>query len=317
MKNISNEVKVGLIAIVTIIVFIWLYNFLKGKNLLNKDATYYAVYDRVGGLGESSPVEVNGFRVGVVQSIKFLSPESGKLLVEFSIDKDFKIPVKTVAQVTPVSVLGGMKVQFIYGEGPGFYGQHDTIPSGIDASLTEMIESEFLPVKDRITDLVTVLDSVIGSVNMIIDDNFRQDFKGMVSNLNSTTGSLSNVLGSKETELKQTLDNLSRFSTMLSENSAKLSETFGNLRSITDTLRSADIYQTVSNLKSTLENTTSMLEKLNDGDGSAGQLLTNDSLYTNLNNSLSSLDRLLQDLKDNPKRYVHFSVFGRKDKTQE
>jgi phospholipid/cholesterol/gamma-HCH transport system substrate-binding protein len=105
MKKISNEVKVGVIALLTIVVFIWLYNFLKGKNLLNNDGIYYAVYDKVGGLAESSPVEVNGYRVGVVQSIKFIDPISGRLLVQFSVDRDFKIPVGTVAEIVPVSLL--------------------------------------------------------------------------------------------------------------------------------------------------------------------------------------------------------------------
>jgi phospholipid/cholesterol/gamma-HCH transport system substrate-binding protein len=315
--KLSNEVKVGIIAIITIVVFIWLYNFLKGQNILSKDAVYYTVYDKVGGLGESSPVEVNGYRIGVVQSIKFISPVSGKLLVEFSVDKNFRIPVNTVAEIVPVSVLGGMKVQFIYGEGPGFYNSRDTIPGKIGASLTEMLETEMLPLKDRISDLIGEIDSVLTSVNSVLDPDFRKNLGSTMANLSSTTGSLSNVLGSKEKELKLTLDNLSAFSTMLSDNTTRLSQTFENLKGISDTLRSAEIYSAVSNLKTTLANTTRMLENINEGKGSAGQLLTNDSLYTNLSNSLSSLDELLKDMKENPRRYVHFSVFGKKDKPVE
>jgi phospholipid/cholesterol/gamma-HCH transport system substrate-binding protein len=313
----SNEVKVGIIAIVTIVVFIWLFNFMKGQNLLSKDAIYYTVYDKVGGLGESSPVEVNGYRIGVVQSISFISPVSGKLLVEFSVDKDFRIPVNTVAEIVPVSVLGGMKVQFVYGDGPGFYNSRDTIPGKISSSLAEMLETEMLPLKDRISDLIGEIDSVLTTVNTVLDPAFRKNLGNTMANLSSTTGSLSNVLGSKEKELKLTLDNLSAFSAMLSENTVRLGETFENLQSITDTLRSADIYSAVSNLRSTLANTTKMLGSINEGKGSAGQLLTNDSLYTNLSNSLASLDDLLKDLKENPGRYVRFSVFGKKDKPVE
>jgi phospholipid/cholesterol/gamma-HCH transport system substrate-binding protein len=315
--KLSNEVKVGIIAIITIVVFIWLYNFLKGQNILRKDAVYYTVYDKVGGLGESSPVEVNGYRIGVVQSIRFISPVSGKLLVEFSVDKDFRIPVNTVAEIVPVSVLGGMKVQFVYGDGPGFYDFGDTIPGKIESSLTEMLETEMLPLKDRISDLIGEIDSVLTSVNSVLDPAFRKNLGNTMANLSSTTGSLSNILGSKEKELKMTLDNLSAFSGMLSENTVRLSQTFENLQSITDTLRSAEIYTAVSNLKTTLANTTRMLENINEGKGSAGQLLTNDSLYTNLSNSLASLDELLKDLKENPRKYVHFSVFGKKDKSPE
>jgi phospholipid/cholesterol/gamma-HCH transport system substrate-binding protein len=110
MKKISNEVKVGAVALLTILAFIWLYNFLKGKEYFKSTNYYYSVYDKIGGLAESSPVEVNGYKVGVVQSIDFTDPSSGKLLVVFSVNKDFKLPVNTVAEIVPVSLLGGMKV---------------------------------------------------------------------------------------------------------------------------------------------------------------------------------------------------------------
>lgn len=311
--KISNEVKVGAIAILTIIVFIWLYQFLKGKNLLNKDAVYYSVYEKVGGLAESSPVEVNGYRVGVVQSITFIDPTSGRLLVEFSVDKGFKLPRNTVAEIVPVSLLGGMKVQFVYGNGPGFYEYSDTIPGKLAESITDMVETELIPVKDKISHLVSQVDSVISSINDIMTTSFKKDLGGTMANLNSTSGNIDDILGSKKTELKTTLDNITSFSNMLAENTGKMSATFGNLQNITDTLQAADIYGTVNNLRASLEKTTTMLNNLNEGQGSAGKVLTNDSLYNNLTNSLQNLDLLLQDLKANPKRYVHFSVFGKKN----
>ena len=313
MRSISNEVKVGIIAIVTIVVFIWVFNFLKGKNLLNKEAIYYAVYDKVGGLAESSPVEVNGYRVGVIQSITFIDPESGRLLVEFSVDKDFRIPVNTVAEIVPISLLGGMKVQFVYGDGPGFYESRDTIPGMLAESLIDMLESELIPVKNRISHLIAEVDSVISSVNEIMSASFKKDLGNTLSNLNSTSESIEEIIGSREGELKTMLDNLSKFSSMLAENSGKMNQSFTNLQSISDTLAAADIASTISNLKAGLEKTTELIKNLNEGGGTAGQLLTNDSVYTNLNLSLKNLNLLLEDLKNNPKRYMHFSVFGKKD----
>ena len=151
MKKISNEVKIGFTVLVTIIVFIWLYNFLKGKNFLKSTSYYYSVYDKVGGLAESSPVEVNGYKVGVVQSIDFVDAESGKLLVEFSVNKDFILPKNTVAEIVPVSLLGGMKVQFIYGNGPGNYSEGDTIPGRLAESIIDKMETELMPVKEKIS----------------------------------------------------------------------------------------------------------------------------------------------------------------------
>lgn len=313
MKKISNEVKVGVTTILTIIVFIWLYNFLKGKDFFSNSAYYYTVYDKIGGLAESSPVEINGYKVGVVQSIDFVNPESGRLLVSFSVSKDFKLPKNTYAEIVPVSLLGGMKVQFVYGNGPGIYEDGDTIPGRLAASVMDKVETELLPLKDKISNLLIVLDSVITSVDDLMDPEFRKNIASTVAHLNGTTESLDNILSSREKELKATLDNVNKFTKMLSDNSASMGKTFDNLEAITDTLAAADIYTSVSKLKESLEKTSILIDNLNNGKGSAGQFMTNDTLYTNLTNSLESLNVLLLDMKENPKRYVHFSLFGKKN----
>jgi phospholipid/cholesterol/gamma-HCH transport system substrate-binding protein len=312
MKKISNEVKVGAIALLTIVIFVWLFNFLKGKDLFRSTTEYYTIYDKVGGLQESSPVEINGYKVGVVRSIKFMDALSGRLIVQFSITKNFKIPKNTVAEIVPVSLLGGMKVQFVYGKGPGTYSEFDTIPGRLAESLMDKIDSEILPVKEKISNLVVVLDSVISSVDEIMNPEFKKNFSGTLAHLNNTAASLDKVIGAKEKELTATLDNINKFTQMLSDNSGKMNKTFSNLETITDTLAAADIYSSVSNLKASLEKASSMMTNLNNGKGSAGQFLTNDTLYANLTNSLESLNSLLKDMKANPKRYVHFSIFGKK-----
>jgi len=309
MKKISNEVKVGFTVLVTLVSFILLFNFLKGKDLFNRTAYYHAVYDKIGGLAESSPVEVNGYKVGVVQSIRFIDAVSGRLLVTFSVDRNFKLPKNTVAEVLPLSLIAGMKVQFVYGNGPGFYSDGDTIQGRLAVSIIDKVETELIPVKERITNLIVSADSVITSINKIMDEGFRKDLGETMSNLNSTTASIDNIIGSNEKELKSTLESVSKFSEMLSANTGKMNSTFSNLQAISDTLAAADIYATISNLKASLEGASKMMNNLNSGKGSAGQLLTNDSLYINLSNSLSSLNLLLEDMKANPKKYVHFSLF--------
>jgi phospholipid/cholesterol/gamma-HCH transport system substrate-binding protein len=312
MKKISNEVKVGATALLTIVVFVWLFNFLKGKDFLKSTAIYYSIYDKVGGLAESSPVEINGYKVGVVRSVDFINAESGRLLVVFSVNKNFKLPKNTVAEIVPISLLGGMKVQFVYGKGPGTYSEGDTIPGRLAESLVDKVETEFLPVKEKISNLIVVLDSVISSVNEVLNADFKKELSGTLANLNSTTASLDKILSSKEKELKATIDNVNKFTQMLSDNSGKMNKTFNNLESITDTIAAADVYKSVSNLKTSLEKASLLMDNMNKGKGSAGQFLTNDTLYTNLTSSLESLNLLLKDMKTNPKRYVHFSIFGKK-----
>lgn len=313
MIKISNEVKVGAVALITILVFIWLYNFLKGKEYFKSTVYYYSVYDKIGGLAESSPVEINGYKVGIVQSIDFIDETSGRLLVVFSVSKGFRLPRNTVAEITPQSIIAGMKVQFVYGNGPGFYSPGDTIPGRLAETLVTIIQSELEPIKDRALQLMGVLDSTITSINAVLDPEFRRDLKGTMVNLNSSSESISNILVAKQKDLKTALENISRFSQMLSANTDKINTTFTNLESVTDTLAAADIYQSILNLKNSLEKTSVLIDNLNGGKGSAGKLFTDDSLYINLNHSLASINVLLQDMKANPKRYVHFSLFGRKN----
>ena len=310
--KISNEVKVGTVALATIIAFIWLYSFLKGKDVFQAEAKYYAIYDKVGGLTTSNPVEVNGFKVGIVQSVKFLDATSGKLLVTFTVSKNIKLPVNTVAEIIPISPLGGMKAQFVYGNGPGFYNIGDTIEGRVVPTIFDLIDENILPLTDKISSLIVTLDSVTMGLNEIMDDNFKTNITETIYNLNKTSGSLERIISAEEAELMNTMENFNKFSRMLAENSDKLGATFSNFAEITDTLVAADIYGTLTYLKASLENASTTLDNLNSGKGSAGKLMTDDLLYINLSNSLESLNALLEDMKANPKKYVHFSIFGRK-----
>jgi phospholipid/cholesterol/gamma-HCH transport system substrate-binding protein len=311
MKKISSEVKIGITVLLTIIVFIWLFNFLKGKNLFSSTSHYYAVYDKVGGLAESSPVEVNGFKVGVVQSVRFLDPESGRLLVTLTVDKGFKLPRNTIAEITSASLIAGMKIQFVYGEGPGTYSNGDTIPGRLAVSIITRVENELIPITDKVTELITVIDSVVTSINEVMNPEFTADLRSGVASLSNTAKSI------EEAELKSTLQNINAFTQMLAENSGRMTSVFSSLETVADTLAAADIYSSVNNLKVSLEKAGVLMENLNNGQGTAGKLMTNDTLYQNLSNSLESLNLLLLDLKANPKRYVNFSVFGKKNVPEE
>jgi phospholipid/cholesterol/gamma-HCH transport system substrate-binding protein len=313
MKKISNEVKVGATALITILVFIWLYSFLKGKDLFSNTNHYYAVYDQIGGLAESSPVEINGYKVGVVQAINFVNDGSGRLVIKMSVEKGFDLPEKTVAEITTASLIAGMKVRLVFGSGPTMYKNNDTIPGNLAESIITKLEAELVPIKEKVTGMITVLDSVLSGINDIMSPEFRKNVRGSMANLNQTTRNIDEILASKEAELKSMLSDLSKFSRMLSDNSGKIGGTINNLNTISDTLAAADLYGTVMNLKSTLERTSQLMDGMNKGKGTAGQLFTNDSLFINMNSSIASLDLLLKDLKANPKRYVHFSLFGKKN----
>lgn len=307
MKKITNEVKVGVTALLTIIVFIWLYNFLKGKEIFSSKAHYYAIYDKVSGLAESSPVEVNGYKVGVVQTIRFTDPESGRLLVVLSVNKGFRLPVNTVAEITTATLIAGMKVQLVYGNGPGTYSSGDTIPGRLAESVISKLENELVPLKDKVESVILRIDTVLGSLNELMNQEFRDNVNAGIASLRNTAD------GINKADLGTSLENMKKITGALADNTSRINKTLENLESFTDTLAAADIYTTVSSLKNSLEKMTILIDNINMGKGTAGQLITNDSIYTNLNRSLADLDLLLQDLKANPKKYVHFSMFGRKN----
>jgi phospholipid/cholesterol/gamma-HCH transport system substrate-binding protein len=313
MKKISNEVKVGATALITILVFIWLYNFLKGKDLFSSTASYYAVYDQINGLTETNPVEINGYKAGVVQSINFINDKSGRLLVKLSVNKSFILPENTVAEITTATLIAGMKIRMVFGNGPGVYSNGDTIPGRLAESILTKFETELVPIKDKVTGMITILDSVLLAINNVMTPEFTRNVRGSMANLNNTTKNIDEILGSKKADLKSILADLSKFSKMLADNSGKLDNTIGNLKTISDTLTAADLYSTIIELKATLEKTAVLMENLNKGKGTAGQLFTNDSLYISMTSSIRNLDLLIKDLKANPKRYVHFSLFGKKN----
>jgi phospholipid/cholesterol/gamma-HCH transport system substrate-binding protein len=314
MKKISSEVKIGAIVLVTVAIFIYLFNYLKGSDLFTKTDTYHIIYSQINGLQESSPVEINGYQAGVVQSIKFINDGSGRLSVAISVDKNFDLPTGTSANITTATLIAGMKIVLLFGDGPGIYKSGDTIPGVIATSIIDKFSEELEPIKGNITEMISKLDSLVLSLNELFSPEFNSDIQASINNVKNITGNLSEITGSEKEALKSSLEDLSKFTAMLSSNSGELDSTLKNLASISDTLASADLGKTLASLKNSMQTTDSILKNMSKGNGTAGKLMTDDSLYVNLSSSMKSLDQLLQDMKDHPKRYVHFSVFGKKDK---
>lgn len=309
---ISREVKIGTVALLTIIVFIWLYSFLRGENLLTRTSHYFVIYDEIGGLIESNPVEVSGYKVGVVQTIDFIDDGTGRLLVTLSLDKKMKIPEGSLAEITNASLIAGMKIQFIFSDSQTSYSSGDTIGGRLAVPITTRLENELLPLKATIELTVSRIDSIMIALNNTLTPGMTRDLQETTSNVKSITGTMARSLSGSEDEIKMAIANLSSFSRVLAQNAGMLDSTMKNLAEISDSIASADLTGTLNRLGNAAAETATLLEAMNDGKGSAGKLITNDSLYNNLNTSLENLSILLEDLKNNPKRYVHFSLFGKK-----
>ncbi len=311
--NLKREAKIGLIVITTIGLVIWGINFLKGKNVLKRSDVYYTVFPDIGGLEKSAAIYINGYKIGMINDIHFEKGNLKEIIVSFAVHHDFEIPSGSVAELFNTTIIGSKAIRIVPSSSSVLYTYGDTIPSRIEADLFSSLQDEISPLTDKASGAIQSADSLINAFNEVMDEQGRRDLKSSLSNLNSITLSLRKQLG-PEGDLNQTLGELKKFSAMLGENREKLDTIFTNLAAISDSLGQANVKEVVSGINTTFEQSSLLLSRINQGEGSLGLLTTNDSLYNSLKASTESLNILLADLKEHPKRYVHFSVFGKKDK---
>jgi len=308
--KLNKEIKVGLIAIAIIAATIWGYSFLKGKNLLSTNDTFYAVYDNIDGLEEASPVLISGFKIGLVESIKIHKQDRNKIVVKFSIEEKINVPKNTEAIIYPASLIAGKAIKLNFSNSKEFHVNGDTVIGILEEDMISSLSTELLPVKNKIERLVVSMDSVL----TIFDNERREDLKTSLDNINKITSDLEKILDSKNSKLAIILNNVESISSNLKNNNEQITNILENFSNISDSLEQANIKSTIHNANKTLAEFSAISTKINNGEGTIGMLINNDSLYNNLNSLAADMDSLIIDLNENPNRYVHFSLFGKKDK---
>ena len=305
--KISKEAKIGAFVIAVLVLFIWGINFLKGKDIFTRTNEYYMIFANVAGLKVSNPVLISGYKVGTVHDIYMKDNRSGKVIVQISIDKGVKIPVKTIAQLSS-DLLGTRSIKLKLSNNPAIHKPNDTLQSAVETDLMEQL----MPLKNKVESAVVSIDSMIHLTFRIFDDRTIKSFHSSVQNVESFSKGLSDQKPRIDTMMK----NLTSISDNLKKNNSKLSNILGNFSSISDSLAKSNLKQTMLQTQLAVTQMHLMLANINKGEGTLGQLAKNDSLYNNLSSASKGLDLLLKDLKENPKRYVHFSLFGQKDKSE-
>jgi phospholipid/cholesterol/gamma-HCH transport system substrate-binding protein len=306
----SREFKIGFVAFVAVALAIWGINYLKGKNIFESSQQYYAVYNNVKGLVENAVVNLNGYKVGNVTKIQFDKENINRIVVKISMDKDIKLRKNTTLLLKSGSLISGSKdIDIIPGTENGFHVSGDTLIGGIEPDITSVLD----PVINKVQSVVGAVDTLLLSLNDVLDPQTRANLKSMMANLNSATASLRSSL-QPSGHLGQTLGNLNEVTANLKKSNENITNILANFAAISDTLKQAELKALIIHASETFAQTTDLFTKINSGQGTAGQLVVNDSVYNNLNSALSSLDSLLIDLREHPKRYVHLSVFGKKDK---
>jgi len=308
--KIQKETKIGIAVVITLAFFIWGFSFLKGKNLLSSNYHYYAIYEHIDGLSEANPVHLSGYKVGVVESIKFHEENRSKIVVRFSVSKNVKIPKNSTAVIYPETLIAGKAIKLLFTDKKDIYESEDTIPGVLEKNIMTSITEELLPVKNKIENLVVSMDSVLA----IFDNTRRNNLKKSLDNIHHISDDLESLVDSEKVRLKNILSNVESISGNLKNNNEQITTILENFSNISDSLSQANIKSTLLNANQTLAEFSEISAKINQGEGTIGMLINNDSLYVNLNNLATDLDSLVIDLNENPNRYVHFSLFGKKNK---
>ena len=307
----SKEVKTAVLALGTILLFIFGYSFLKGTNILDKDNTFFVTYDNVEGLAKASPVTINGLLVGKVKDITFLNNQ-GKLLVSFSItESDFEFSKNSLVRIYSSGLLGGKSL--------GLYPEYDpenravsgdTLVGSVEDDMLVAVTKALGPLEDKVNNTLVTLDVLLHSITDILDPKTRANLQNSITNLNTTMESLN--------------DASSSLNGLLKENKGSLNNTFANLENMTtnfnslsDSLSKLETGKLFSELQNVVTRFDTITSALENGEGSMGKLLTDEQLYENLKGASKQLEELLEDVKLNPKRYLHISVFGKNNKPYE
>ena len=315
--KIKTETKVGIIGIATVAILVWGINFLKGKNLFEKRNTYYAKYDNINGLLPTSYVFINGMKVGKVNDIQYMDTQMKTFLVCFDIPASIDIPSNSIAEVYSSDILGSKAMRVVIGNSTTFLSENDTMLSKTDdgsmfAEIGKMLE----PYSEKVDNIIRNLDSVMESVNKILNTKSQKEIQSMIANANKISTNLAslsedlNDITSREKEkIHHIVNNIENLSRTLDENDEKLAQAIDNFAAISDTLANANISSIMHDVNTSLESLSATLSKINQGKGNLGLLLNDENLYNNLQRSSRNLDSLINDIRINPKCYLNISIF--------
>ena len=306
----SKELKTGVAVVVIIVMFFFGFNFLKGQNLFDGNSRYFQVeYRKIGGLTKSSPVTINGLKVGKVDKIQFnkTAVKRGQLIVRFSIDNDFEFSKKSIVKIYSPNPLAGSNLAIIPSYDGGVAVSGDTLQGVMEESLFTSIGERLDPIQNKLEHVIVSADSLFRNINNVLDAKTQKSLRNSVKTLEytlldvrKTVKFVNSVLDSSALDLKETV-----------RNTKYITE---NLSKVSDTLANANLGKVIKDAEIILVTVNSLLTGIDQGKGTLGKLVNDDAMYTNLTNVSKELELLLREMKLNPKRFVHFSLFGKRAK---
>ncbi|WP_297328715.1 MlaD family protein [uncultured Bacteroides sp.] len=297
MKYITKEVRIGIAGIAALCVLVYGINYLKGINMFKPSSYFYVNFQNVNGLTKSSPVFADGFRVGIVRDLYYDYTQPGKVVAEIDIDPELRIPKGSTAELT-AEMLGGVKMNLLLANNPREKHQvGDTIPGALNNGMMEKV-ANMMP---QVEQMLPKLDSILTSLNTILADS---SIPATLHNVQDLTANVAVTTRHLQTLMKNDIPQLT----------GKLNTIGDNFILISNNLKEVNFAAAMQKVDSTLANVKMITDKLNSKNNTVGLLFNDPALYNNLNATTSNAASLLEDLKSHPKRYVHFSIFGKKEK---
>lgn len=316
--KIKNETKVGILAAFAIALLIIGYNFLKGNSLFSSETVLYAKYTHVDGLAVSKPVLINGYQIGRVAALELQTDAT--IIATLKINGKYEIPKNTIARLEGTDLLGSKAIVLTLGNDKNFAQDGDYLQTNVEKGLMET----FQPVQKKAELIITKMDSILSSINTILNPNLQKNIDrsfssiaGTLTSLESTSKKVDALVGSESSKLSAILSNVEAITANFKNNGARIDAVMKNLNTMTDKVAAVNFEETVNNANKAMADLQGMINDLKNGKGTLGALLNDRQMYDNLTNASKNLDALMIDLKANPKRYVHFSIFGggnKKDK---
>lgn len=320
--KISKEFKVGLLVILAALFLLIGVNFLKGIDMFAENKEYVVFYENVDGLTQSNPVMFNGLKVGLVKNVKY-SPELGKMQVTIIIDNvDLEIPSRSFCTIQNADLLGAKQIELKFNKAtnvaavPG-----DTLVGVLDKSLAEKLEIQVAPLKLKTEQLISSIDSIITSVTAFWDENTAENItrsvtgvRKVIEKLEITLARFDNLLADQSGKISNILGNIEKSTRYLAESTNKIDKVIANVDKFSENLKDVEFKTTVNKLNAASDEIMAMVNKVNRGEGNLGKLIHDDSLYESLLETNEALQMLVEDIRVYPSRYLHFSVFGTKEK---
>jgi phospholipid/cholesterol/gamma-HCH transport system substrate-binding protein len=319
--DINRPVKIGIFVSLVLGCGIWGLFYLRGLDLFNKESKYYVVYDDIGGLVVSNPVQIKGLKVGQVTKISFTDNQYNGLIVEIVIKHGYKIPKGSIAKIYSSDLMGSKSIELIPGKSNESLNENDTLKSDIEKSLQDQVRLEVLPIKKKAESLISSMDSIFSGLEYVFNKKTKDNLMTSITNIKLTFENLEHTSKKLDTiittsNLSSILQNINAISSTIRSQNKNITTILSNLGMFSDTLVKMNVSKTFSMANHTLLVFDSIATKISLGEGTIGQLVKNDSLFKEMKNASKSLDLLLNDVKTNPKRYVHFSVFGSNSSTK-